>query len=425
MDPAVRRGEPAALTPLLKDAQVSWDVLHGRYHSLLQLVDTLLGVVPNCDPYLEIWPPAFRSYNVMVPNLLNLPIPVFGLGGPPPGVIGLSMYVASRAAGCAYCSAHSCSFALRRGAPPATLAAALLPDRTSFSRGELAAVAVADSLGRVPCELSAAQKAELVAVFGVRNAEWIALSVVMMGFLNKFMDAVGVELEQAVADETALTLGSGWSPGKAGAGLDAAAPRRPAPSADGLNVKLRVVPLLPAAIRWDYQAQRATPRGWPELREHLARRTGHEFPVLAKVRSARARRAVASMLVENLDPAVSVVGLDVKLSTGTVFAAVSGNPRLQDDLENLARGAGLDADRQKALAAFARDDAPEPPGGPPAETVALRLARAAAHSPARIGAEIVQACEGVLSAAAIIEIVTWLSVLQMLHRLECYVEPPA
>src|SRR4029078_11201251 len=78
----------AALTPLLTDAMVEWDVLDERYHALLQLVDTLLGVVPNCDRYLEIWPPAFRAYNVMVPNLLNLPVPVFGLGGPPPAGVG-------------------------------------------------------------------------------------------------------------------------------------------------------------------------------------------------------------------------------------------------------------------------------------------------------------------------------------------------
>jgi len=46
-------------------------------------VSSETGMVPNCDPYLEIWPPAFRTYNLMVPNLLNLPAPVLGVGGPP------------------------------------------------------------------------------------------------------------------------------------------------------------------------------------------------------------------------------------------------------------------------------------------------------------------------------------------------------
>src|SRR5215212_104970 len=134
MDPMVDEDRSASSrTPLLQESKVSWDVLNDRYSPLLRLVDTVLGVVPNCDRYLEIWPPAFRTYNILVPNLLNLPVPVLGVGGPPAGVVGLAMYVSSRVAGCAYCSAHSCSFAMRRGASPDKVAAALFPDRTSFT----------------------------------------------------------------------------------------------------------------------------------------------------------------------------------------------------------------------------------------------------------------------------------------------------
>jgi hypothetical protein len=166
---------PASLTPLLHNSMVGWDALHQRYGVLLRLVDTVLGVMPTCDPYLEIWPPAFRTYNIMVPNFLNLPVPILRLGGPPPEAVGLAMYVASRTAECPYCSAHSCSFAMRRGASPEKVAAALLPDQDSFTRGELATIAVARSLARVPCELTAAERAELVAVYGERDAEWIGL----------------------------------------------------------------------------------------------------------------------------------------------------------------------------------------------------------------------------------------------------------
>ena len=90
---------PHPLASLLRDDMVSWEVLERRYGSLLELVRVLLGVVPNCDRYLEIWPPAFRSYNVMVPNFLNLPSPVLGVGGAPGDVVGLGMYVSSRVGG--------------------------------------------------------------------------------------------------------------------------------------------------------------------------------------------------------------------------------------------------------------------------------------------------------------------------------------
>src|SRR3712207_1438064 len=174
----------AALVALLHDDMVSWEVLERRYGPVLELVRVLLGVVPNCDRYLEIWPPAFRAYNVMVPNLLNLPAPIFGVGGAPGDVVGLGMYVASRVAECPYCTAHACSFAMRRGASSETIAQALVADRGTFTRGELATVAVARALARVPSELTRAEREELVGVHGAKTAEWIVLAVVMMGFLN-------------------------------------------------------------------------------------------------------------------------------------------------------------------------------------------------------------------------------------------------
>jgi len=104
------------LASLLKADAIPMSALRERYEPLLELVRVLIGVVPNCDKYLEIWPPAFRTYNILVPNFLNLPFGIFGIGGAPKEVVGLGMYVSSRIAECPYCSAHTCSFALRRGA---------------------------------------------------------------------------------------------------------------------------------------------------------------------------------------------------------------------------------------------------------------------------------------------------------------------
>ena len=58
-----RDGRDATLVPLLREEMVAWETLEERYGGLLELVEVLLGVVPNCDRYLEIWPPAFRSYD--------------------------------------------------------------------------------------------------------------------------------------------------------------------------------------------------------------------------------------------------------------------------------------------------------------------------------------------------------------------------
>jgi hypothetical protein len=394
------------LVPLLRDEMVAWETLEERYGALLKLVEVLLGVVPNCDRYLEIWPPAFRTYNVMVPNFLNLPVPIFGVGGAPGELVGLGMYVSSRVAECPYCTAHSCSFALRRGASADKVAQALIGGDADFTRGELATIGVARSLGRIPCELTVGERDELVDVFGAARAEWIVLGVVMMGFLNKFMNAIGVELEQPVYSEVSGTLGPGWSVGSAGAALDGAAPARPAPPADGLATKLRVLPLLPGALRLDKRWQRGVPGAWPQVGAYLREHVGHDFPVLARLRHRRATRAIAFMLRENLSAQSTVIGLDTKIRCGLVFAEVVADAALAADVRALAAAHGVD---------------PDQPSADPLVPAALLLARAASPSPAEIDADVVGTCrDSGLPPAAIVELVTWLAVLQMLHRLSCF-----
>ncbi|MGI9616494.1 MAG: hypothetical protein ACR2QO_26495, partial [Acidimicrobiales bacterium] len=134
---------PATLAEVLSDDRVEFEELEASYQPLLSIVEILIGVVPKCDRYLEIWQPGFRTYNLFVPNYLNLPALLFGRGAPKDAV-GLGMYTSSRAAGCAYCSAHCCSFALRRGATSDAVSDA------SRNPGEAATAAVAEALGSMP-----------------------------------------------------------------------------------------------------------------------------------------------------------------------------------------------------------------------------------------------------------------------------------
>jgi len=408
------------LVSLLKQDAVPMATLHKRYGPLLELVRTLIGVVPNCDPYLEIWPPAFRTYNIMVPNFLNLPFSLFGFGGAPKDIVGLGMYVSSRTAECPYCSAHSCSFALRRGASPEKIAQALVGGNT-FTPGELATIAVARSLGRIPCELTAAERQALNNCFTPVEAEWIVLGIVMMGFQNKFMDAVSVELEAATVAEVSSTIGVGWSTGKAGRNLDPAAQQTAPPSADSLWTKLSVLRFVPTALRLDRQWQQGVPDAWPAVGKFLRQKIGHDFPVLSRMQNARGIRAVASMLRENFDPATTVLGLAVKTLAGVIFAAVVADEPLGAEVRGLGLKSDVSNTQLDAAARFAVSAETEPPAIDPQVRAALLLARAASPSPAEITADIVEVCrQSGLSAAAIVELITWISVLQMLHRLSSY-----
>jgi hypothetical protein len=402
------------LTALLAPSAIPMTTLHDRYGALLELVRTLIGVVPNCDRYLEIWPPGFRTYNVMVPNLLNLPFALWGFGARV-DVVGLAMYVSSRTAECAYCSAHTCSFALRRGAAPALVARAL-DDEAAASDAERAAIAVARSLSRVPGALPAAERAELLRRFSPGDAEAIVLGVAMMGFLNKFMDAIGVELEEStVAEVKALIAPSGWSTGKH---MDAPPADGAAPPADTLGTKLSVLRHAPSALSLDRRWTAGVPKAWPAAGEFLRARTGHDFPLLGRLRSARARRAIAVMIRDNLDAATSVVGLGTKCLAGLIYATVIGDVGLADELRVVAAHVGVPSGTIEVAIAFARSNATPPPGDA-ALLAALLLARAIAPSPAAVTPAVVEAARA-LEPAAIVELVVFVSVLQLWHRLSLY-----
>ncbi len=258
------------------------------------------------------------------------------------------------------------------------MAQVLVGGSASFTPGELATVAVARSLARVPCELTASEREALERCYPPDQAEWIVLGIMMMGFLNKFMDTIGVELEAPTVAEVSAPMGTDWSTGKAGRGLDLAARRTPPPPADSLWTKLRIVPLLPAAVRLDMRWQRGVPGRWPAVGTFLRERTGHDFPVLSRLRHARVIKSVGSMLRENLDGDTTVVGLDVKVLAGAIFAEVVADQALAADVQALAARNGvaesqLDEARRFALVptpnrpAVIRRPAPRccSPGPPP------------------------------------------------------------
>ena len=408
------------LIALLEQDSVPMETLHKRYGSLLELVRVLIGVVPECDRYLEIWPPAFRTYNLIVPNFLNLPFSIFGVGKAPKEMVGLGMYVAGRAAECPYCTAHTCSFALRRGTSPESVANALVGEG-DFSDRELSAIAVAKSLARIPCELTAEEHSTLLKHYSDVEAEWVVLGVAMMGFLNKFMDAIGVQLETDTVAETRQTMGEDWSAGKAGRAL-AHENNNDKPASDNLQTKLSIIRHAPQALKLDKQWQRGVPDRWPQVGDFLRDKTGYHFPVLSQLHNARAIRAIATVLQENLNADQSVVGIDTKIKAGIIFATVIQDNNLVDIVTSL-NGSELSDDELSTLKHFACQPAAESPADSPHETALLNMVRAASPSPAMITTDIVSKCRNAgLSPQSIVEMVTWLSVLQMLHRLSSYVQ---
>lgn len=407
--------------------KVDFETLHLRHGPLLKLVENLLGIVPNCDPYLEIWPTGFVTYNLMVPNFLNLPQMLFGLGAPK-DLVGLALYQSSMASQCAYCSSHCCSFALRRGASPKSMLGEASPTQQ-------AVLDIADAIGRVPDALQESHISDLKSHLSHQHAEWIVMGIAMMGFLNKFMDAVGIPLEQeSIADAHAIMSPAGWTP-KQHFPASAPLPASVTPPVDNLRTYLSVMRQAPGALRFDSKYLGAVPKKQLDARPYLKARSSLDETVLDRMRLVRPRRALTAMLAQNLDPDTTQIGLAAKAYAAYVFAEFVGNDHRRACAMSLASAQGIDVDPAliAALTTLSREPAPVDgsetkqamsllmaAGLSPKQSAAMVLVRASSTSPAENVPSLIATVTQHLSAAEVIELITWLSVQQLIHRLEVY-----
>ncbi len=246
---------------------------------------------------------------------------------------------------------------------------------------------VARALGSSEAMLTPEDRAELERHYSPKDVEWIVLAIAMMGWLNKTMNGLGVPLELSTAKEVnGVIAPSGWTPGDhLKQPFETGRPPRP----DSLAIKLGIIRYAPSAMSLDKQWTAGVPGTWPAVGAYLRDKAGHDFPVLSHLRHKRAVRAIATMIRDNLGD--SVIGRDRKLSAGLVYAEAVGASAVAADLRTLGA---------------------RPLPDSPIET----LARAITPSPTAVDAAVVETSRAI-PAAGIVETVTFIALLQMLHRL--------
>jgi hypothetical protein len=154
---------------------------------------------------------------------------------------------------------------------------------------------------------------------------------------------------------------------------------------------------------------------------------GVAYGPLGNVRHARAMKALSTVVMANLDPNTTTLGLDAKILIGLVYAEVVGNDVLKSNNIQLAEriAPSLGYRKMTAVNKFAGQELAEaslPAGLSTVEAAAVLLAKAAAPSPSEINRISIDfACHS-LTAAQIVEAVVWLSVQQALHRLHVFYE---
>jgi len=401
------------LAQRLESSAVDDETLQSTYGPMRALVKEILGVVPSAGSYLEIWPPAFRSYNLLVPNLLNLPAMLLPGFGAPKDMVGLGVYVSSRAAKCMYCSAHTCSFASRRGAGPLAITGM---ERTPAERS---IADLAQGIASVPHSVTR-EKVEAVSDhFTPSQSEWIVLGMVMMGFLNKATDALGLRLEeQSIKDASGLIAPTGWTPGKHNwnsstntkdeADEDTT---NALPPTDTLGTYLRIFMHGPSAARLEATWLKDVPRDPAKARSWLKDETGYDEPLLEQFTVGRRHvpRALAGIMRENLSSDDRTnIGVAEKAMIALNFAVYLDNRHLIGRAEALMEAHEVDREQVAKM------------GGKRWEVLS-ELAAAFFPSPCNISDELADQAVQSLEAAEIIELVTWISVLQMWHRWELYV----
>lgn len=176
---------------------------------ILQATEAAMGFVPNSMLTMAHWPELLQGFGGFASVVL-------GPGDIEPGLKSLISLVASRAAGCRYCQAHTAHTAERRGESAARIRAAFEFETSPlFSAAERAALRVASRGATVPNGVEPGDMALLESHFTARQIVEIVAVISLFGFLNRWNDTFATTLEQAPRGfGDAQLSATGWSPGK-------------------------------------------------------------------------------------------------------------------------------------------------------------------------------------------------------------------
>lgn len=176
---------------------------------ILQMAESILGFVPNSLLTMGRWPELLRAFAGLVATVTQ----GGGLSGELKQLVGL---VASRAAGCRYCQAHTGELAARAGAPPEKVEEAFaLETSERFDARERAALRLARDAALVPPEVTDAHFDELRRHFDDREILELVAQIALFGFLNRWNDTLSTELEASPLRFARSHLAeAGWEAGK-------------------------------------------------------------------------------------------------------------------------------------------------------------------------------------------------------------------
>lgn len=379
----------------------------------MPLVARILGVIPRVFGYLEIWPPAFETYALVVPAFFDMPRCDAGLGLGP-ARRSLVAYASSRGHGCMYCAAHSAALGdVFRGSRRHLKLNAAATDGTECKLEDpeqRALVRYGLAVAKVPGRVAPGVLQELRAHVSPRQLESVALVAATMGLLNRCLDSLGMVLEGPLLDLANQQLGnSGFEPSavydaRFDSELLEADHEAPTPRLGPIGV----IRHLGGALRFEARALAALPGSRRALDELVERRLGFVPYYLRRFDSARVRRTLAHLLLERLLHTRGARSPALRSAMCLIAAQASGNATLAAHFGYWgAREAGMD----RMLGILKSDRASAPDG------LAVSFAQSACQVPLRLDKALVDRLTSSFAPPVLIELVLTVSIYSALHRI--------
>ena len=180
-----------------------------QYETTFQLVEGAMGFVPSSMRTMAKIPALFEAFSALAGTITMI-------GEIDPGLSQMIANVASHAAGCRYCEAHTAAHAAHAGVD-AEKVAAVWEFETSdlFTEAERAALRIARDAAQVPNLVTDDHFAELRLHFGEEQIIQIVATISLFGYLNRWNDTMATSLEaEPLAFATEHLTANGWDAGK-------------------------------------------------------------------------------------------------------------------------------------------------------------------------------------------------------------------
>lgn len=178
---------------------------------IFERAEAALGFVPNSFFAMGRSPGMLRAFTRLAREVIGVP------GKAPLPLKRMVGYMASRSAGCQYCSAHTAESASVVDGVPAEKVAAIWEYEISplFTDAERAALRMAQAAGTTPNAVTDEDFDELKKHFDEDQIVELVGAVCLFGWLNRWNDTMATDLEPRPLEFGLSTLSdSGWEPGK-------------------------------------------------------------------------------------------------------------------------------------------------------------------------------------------------------------------